>query len=1859
MTDTLRIKRRPAGGAAGAPTSLSSSEIAFNEVDDTLWYGKGDSGGLATSIIPIAGAGAFPALGDGRWVKKAGDTMVGGLSFGQQTSPGDVATNVSRHISLYDGFGGFSITPGTMNVVSGGDLSLFGGWNKGLTLNGTTLWSYVPISLPSPNPTDGLHAAHRNYVDGAVTRAGGPFLALAGGSMLGQLNITNNTNFVLKDASGGDVRFVVGSDNHFGLYSTNAAGATAITVWDFYARTDSPTQTFRLRTYFSQMTHHDGGLAWPTAGGDFRQGSLYADANWGGLFRGFAGNMADLGLADRDGNIMLRIRQGWIEFTEAVSVTNTAVTLTLSKDPTEDMHAVTRRYATTNFAPIVSGGYLALTGGAMTGAIQFNASGNNNYIGQGADGVGAVNNNIKISSWWGVGFYNNVGVGSVPGGQAGIWFDTREGNATFRNVSTTGLYVGGDSTTHNIYHDGSVGIMYRGVAGADWFAFKWDGTYSHIIVNGGDQGTLATQAWTNTNFAASGALGSYVAKAGDVMSGGLRINYTPTNTSAQLWLSPNSGNAGASIIRFNGTFAAPQPDTGPRYATSIRSGQSTTGWGGEYLDVWITDQVNDVNSDARQTRAARFTLGQTTFDTPVVINRNLFVNGAAGDPVSISAPNGSWGRYFSTVVGTRTWAAGTSYYGAYVISDENVPAVRFQIGTDGNADVAQGLTVGANLNIPNGGINLINGVSTGSAQNSTRGITFWGPVTGPNYGIVVTGNTLNYNTDNTLGAHDFYSGGGSVLFRIKGGDRVTSNLPIFARNNIQIDGTAGASVGLTLNNGGGGGVNDILGYNNSSLRWIMRLGGANDQTGDPITGTGGSAFALFAYRNDGNFLGQPFYITRSATGGDTTINGYGYVANSPNGANGIVNLGYLQANYISATAGDARWVNQSGDEITGQLVVTGTTFANGRFLFNDQMGHVPVPSAGAGYLGWNVSNGWGEVNFVNGCYWAPAGFDWKQVTGEGTWKTLMTMRNDGHLHMYGYGVGYDGLTGGGNIIGFTWTGSVIRAFVDGGSGIGDLATQGWAGGQFLNKTTGGTVTGTTTFTPDIGIDSAPARLWISASFGGGWNPIVTAGDTTIFARRDAGADLGALTLMTWSNSALGIRIDGASHTIGMHAASGININNTLTVNASARVFTGDGIPLVVSGATKGVRFLVDGTAMAIEGVDNTGTASYQPLRIGGSSVTLTAPVTVQSGQSFTLGKDPANAMEAVTRQYLEANAVTLTAGDARWINVNGDAMAGGLGFGAANVGPLDVTRHIRLYDGGVPNNQYGFSVSWDGVATARLNYVVTEPGHTYHAFWVGSSNVLEIGPTETKVYNQLTATGNLSVSGGINLNNGVSGPQNSSRGITFWGSPTGPNYSIVVSGSTLNYNVNNTNDKHDFYSGGVLRLTVTDSIVSSVPVTVNNGVQVNGQLSTGGWLRAAYNTNITPPPDGAGLISWNRSQGEGEVNFYNGWNGSGRIFDWRQVTGVGTEKTLMHLNTTGSLTLAGTLEVMPPTGQFFVQNGAKVTRIADRLFVGPATANDGRYPNVSKDWLQAFLITPNGGSIVGPMVGTMMSVLSSNGQFGFVSGSRSSDNDTPPASENTIGIGSFAINDNTTTFRTVYAYYGEGRRLQGVNGVTFGLELDVSNQDSLVSPTPYGQLPGQTVGIQMASGCGVTLPNANDTSIGIAFQSNPTKFCTGILFGATSIRGTDGNTGAGDAIAFAKGHTLTWYSPGGQQTAKIQCQIEDPALSMNLIFDNNGVNFTRIPGGVPLVNIPPVANPANWLVLVGAPAGGAVGIVAGGGDTNINLALHPKGTGVPDMKSQATVGANAGSAAALPANPSGYMVLILNGAIVKIPYYNP
>jgi hypothetical protein len=85
MANTIRIKRRAASGGAGAPSTLANAELAFNEASNILYYGTGTggSGGSATSVIAIAGNGAFVDLSTNQTIggtKTFSSTITGSVS---------------------------------------------------------------------------------------------------------------------------------------------------------------------------------------------------------------------------------------------------------------------------------------------------------------------------------------------------------------------------------------------------------------------------------------------------------------------------------------------------------------------------------------------------------------------------------------------------------------------------------------------------------------------------------------------------------------------------------------------------------------------------------------------------------------------------------------------------------------------------------------------------------------------------------------------------------------------------------------------------------------------------------------------------------------------------------------------------------------------------------------------------------------------------------------------------------------------------------------------------------------------------------------------------------------------------------------------------------------------------------------------------------------------------------------------------------------------------------------------------------------------------------------------------------------------------------------------------------------------------------------------------------------------------------------------------------------------------------------------------------------------------------------------------------------------------------------------------
>lgn len=147
MVTPVRITRRAVPGAVGAPASLLHAQIAFNENDNTLYYGfgAGGAGGTATAIVAIAGTGAFLAL--------SGDQTVSGLKT-FTTLPRSSATPTHDN-----DFATKKFVTDSVGAAGGGDMlkSAYDGNNDGKVNAADTAdsvpWSGV-TSKPSVFPPD-------------------------------------------------------------------------------------------------------------------------------------------------------------------------------------------------------------------------------------------------------------------------------------------------------------------------------------------------------------------------------------------------------------------------------------------------------------------------------------------------------------------------------------------------------------------------------------------------------------------------------------------------------------------------------------------------------------------------------------------------------------------------------------------------------------------------------------------------------------------------------------------------------------------------------------------------------------------------------------------------------------------------------------------------------------------------------------------------------------------------------------------------------------------------------------------------------------------------------------------------------------------------------------------------------------------------------------------------------------------------------------------------------------------------------------------------------------------------------------------------------------------------------------------------------------------------------------------------------------------------------------------------------------------------------------------------------------------------------------------------------------------------
>jgi hypothetical protein len=257
MANTIRIKRRSSSGAVGAPTGLANAELAFNEADDTLYYGKGTGGegGLATSSLAIAGPGAYVGLSGTQTVTGnktfSGTVELGGSATATTQTSGDNSTKVATTAFVAAAVGAVSGSftlagdGGTSQTITLGDtLTISGG--TGLTATAGAS-DKVTIDLDNTTVTAGSYgsatAVSTFTVDaqGRLTAAGTANIAIPASAV-------TDFNEAAQDAVGN----AVGT----GLTYTDSTGAISVTANTYDAYGSASTVAGNLTTHTSATEAH-------------------------------------------------------------------------------------------------------------------------------------------------------------------------------------------------------------------------------------------------------------------------------------------------------------------------------------------------------------------------------------------------------------------------------------------------------------------------------------------------------------------------------------------------------------------------------------------------------------------------------------------------------------------------------------------------------------------------------------------------------------------------------------------------------------------------------------------------------------------------------------------------------------------------------------------------------------------------------------------------------------------------------------------------------------------------------------------------------------------------------------------------------------------------------------------------------------------------------------------------------------------------------------------------------------------------------------------------------------------------------------------------------------------------------------------------------------------------------------------------------------------------------------------------------------------------------------------------------------------------------------------------------------------
>ena len=233
----------------------------------------------------------------------------------------------------------------------------------------------------------------------------------------------------------------------------------------------------------------------------------------------------------------------------------------------------------------------------------------------------------------------------------------------------------------------------------------------------------------------------------------------------------------------------------------------------------------------------------------------------------------------------------------------------------------------------------------------------------------------------------------------------------------------------------------------------------------------------------------------------------------------------------------------------------------------------------------------------------------------------------------------------------------------------------------------------------------------------------------------------------------------------------------------------------------------------------------------------------------------------------------------------------------------------------------------------------------------------------------------------------------------------------------------------------------------------------------------------------------------------------------------------------------------------------------------------------------------------------------------------------------------------------------QGSRLQGVGVITFGASLvndkaggrawgiitEIQHEPGALNAngaefaiknksaqntqyTPYSAAAG-TFGARFVAGSDATFGGiaANPCTAAMVVIKNHNGgnvhgWNSGLVFFSDALTGTDGSAGSNstaEAIGMARNHAINWHTPDGLGIgAAITSRVVNYSNRMWQYFIDDAIVFQSLATGNAVFRMQHAPNGVNYLQASNGATGSAAVLTTQGPDTNIDLRLNTKGTGV-------------------------------------------